>query len=375
MSAIFNAANKLRHYDVSIGGISLVKECIISFEAAYHNNTPVVPGRLVFNDLYDMNRQVVWRDTTVKVYYMDIFDQSATKEFVVTGVNESSDTMGHKTLILSLQDKFSFVLQHCYLTKSFNSDPGTILNSYVSQLGLDQITGYSADMSSISGNVAVVVPKSTNTLDYLLTEFYKRGYSWYQTKKNTTVIKYIDDIVPSSLPENDPGKPYKNETDNQLYKNKIIDIKTSFMNLDKIEPTTTAVAFDPSTKSVLKSGVSDVTSLSLSNDTVDLQSKFYTGNREVFQSTTNFDHQRMITKDSLMKQSEVQIVVNGYVKNDLNQLYELELRGNVSTADSQAKGNMVNNGKYVSSVVVDKMVGDTLIQKIHLGRADLQQAK
>lgn len=39
--------------------------------------------------------------------------------------------------------------------------------------------------------------------------------------------------------------------------------------------------------------------------------------------------------------------------------------------DSQVSGNVVVGGKYISQTITDKMIGDSLIQKIELQRVDL----
>ena len=76
-------------------------------------------------------------------------------------------------------------------------------------------------------------------------------------------------------------------------------------------------------------------------------------------------------KDAFLSRANIEIVVNGYAQNDLNQIYELQLKGNKSTSDGQSKGNLIIGGKYVSYKLIDKIVADTMVQKIMLYRADL----
>lgn len=368
---ILNAANKLKSYSVKIGSIDLIKEVITSVEMSFRNDTPIVLGRLVIDDLYDMNSQHVWRDVTVTVFYMDIYDKYVDMEFCITELKEVYDDSYKKNYVLELQDRFSYVLGHSYLTKSFNADPVTALKKYIDELGLSH---YKTDFDTISSSSEMVVPAHIDNLTFFMGEFYRLGYSFYQTKEKI-VVKHLDKLKPKLLPENDPGKPYKNETDNQLYKNKITAMKTFFMKRDAILPITKSVAYNPGAKIMVSSVDNDNSAYYLSDDPHNLQSVTqgggFHGTRMITQSHMNFDQHRLILKDSFVRQSDVEIVVNGYVKNDLNQIYELELKGNQAGAVQQSKGNTVINGKYISNTVMDKIVGDAIVQKIHLSRADL----
>jgi hypothetical protein len=368
---VLNAGNKLKSYSVKIGSIDLVKEVISSIEISFRNDVPVVLGRVVFNDLYDMNSQLVWRDVSVKVFYMDMFDKSVDMEFYITEIKEVYDDSFKKNYVLELQDKFSYTLGHSYLSKSFKADPVTALKKYIDEL---KLSSYKTDFDSISTTSEMVVPCHVDNLTFFLGEFYRRGYSFYQTKEKI-VIKHIDKLRPKSLPENDPGKPYKNETDNQLYKNKITAMKTFFLRRDAIPAVTKSIAYNPAKKSMDSSTDNDNSAYYLSDDAFNLQNVTpgggFHGTKVITQSHLNFDQHRLVLKDSFVRQSEVEIVVNGYVKNDVNQIYELELKGNQAGGEQQAKGNTVIGGKYVSNTVMDKIVGDAIVQKIHLCRADL----
>lgn len=368
---VLNAGNKLKSYSIKIGNIDLVKEVISSIEISFRNDTPVVLGRVVFDDLYDMNSQVVWRDVSVKVFYMDMFDKSIDMEFYITEVKEVYDESFKKNYVLELQDKFSYTLGHSYLSKSFKADPVTALKKYIDEL---KLSSYKTDFDSISSSSELVIPCHVDNLTFFLGEFYRRGYSFYQTKEKI-IVKHIDKLKPKSLPENDPGKPYKNETDNQLYKNKITAMKTFFLRRDAIPAVTKSIAYNPATKTMASSADNDNSAYYLSDDGFNLQNVTqgggFRGTKVITQSHLNFDQHRLVLKDSFVRQSEVEIVVNGYVKNDVNQIYELELKGNQAGGEQQAKGNTVIAGKYVSNTVMDKIVGDAIVQKIHLSRADL----
>jgi translation elongation factor EF-G len=52
---------------------------------------------------------------------------------------------------------------------------------------------------------------------------------------------------------------------------------------------------------------------------------------------------------------------------------EVDLPGHKGNVKSQFEGNVQSSGHYVSLVVVDKLMGDKLIQKVTLGRSDSQK--
>jgi hypothetical protein len=95
------------------------------------------------------------------------------------------------------------------------------------------------------------------------------------------------------------------------------------------------------------------------------------GKRTITQPYLDFSLHRQILKNSFLKQSELEMAVNGFVKNDINQIYELVLKGNIGNSESEIKGNMINNGKYICNTIIDKILGDSFVQKIYLHRADM----
>lgn len=362
---LFNAANKLNNYNVIIGDIDLVKETILSVEVSYKNNTPVVLGKIIINDLYDLSMLQKWRDVGVQISYIDIFEVEVSKVFTILSVTEQYDDQFKKVFVIELQDIFSYTLEHSYLSKSFNVDLTTALNTYLTRLGIDALDNLTLNLTSVGSVYPFAVPKNMSNLQFFLMEFYKHGFTFYQDKSNV-YVRSLTDLDPTGLPSNGL---FLNETDNQLYKNKIIDIISSLNNRVNILPKTRSLAYDFNTKSMLKDDTNDPTLYSLNTDSFNLQGT--DGERDVYQQHSDFGQHKLMMKDSFMDQSDIEIIVNGYAKNDLNQIYELRLKGNVSSSDSQSKGNLVMNGYYISTEVTDKIVGDTMVQKIALNRADL----
>lgn len=48
----------------------------------------------------------------------------------------------------------------------------------------------------------------------------------------------------------------------------------------------------------------------------------------------------------------------------------MELLGNKGSANTQTEGNVVSSGKYVILSVIDKIIGDKMLQLIEVGRSD-----
>lgn len=358
---IFNAANKLKNYDVTIDDVSLIKECIVSVEISYVNNTPEVIARLLFNDLYDMNLLRTWRDCEVNVSYIDVYDKAVSKDFVITNVTEKYSTENEKLFVIDMQDKFSYTLDNSFLSKGFKTNPLTALQEYISYFEFEDETF----LSEFTENYNFTVPKNMSNLKFFLSEFSRYGYTFYQDKSGICV-KSLTDLLPESLVFNGL---YLNETDNQLYKNKIISLKSSLNNRGYILPQTRSLYYDLYNKNIIHYTDNDNDKYSINTDSFNLQST--DGFKDVCQSRESDGKQTLFLKESFMRQSELEMVVNGYSSNDINQQYQIHLRGNKSTSDSQAKGNLIVNGYYISNEVTDKIVGDTLIQQIKLGRSDL----
>lgn len=371
-SNIFNAANKLKEYSVTVAGLKLAKEVIISLEMAYSNKTPRVIGELVFKDMYDMNLQVDWKGASVSVMYMDLYDKILNKEFRVLDVRESLTENNEKSITLELQDLFSFTLEKSYLPKSFTKDIIAAFDEYLVELGIKPYPNHTFDFSSSSHNNSFTTPYNMTNLHWFENELIRYGYVLYQTK-DKICLKTYDDLIPSKFPPNDPGKPYKDGTDNQLYKNKIYELIPKHVQLKKTPPITRIYAYDIKSKKIQFNEHNTISDLILNDDTANIQETV--GKIDVYQTHLNFDENKLRMREKFMSQYEIEIIVNGYFKNDLNQIYDLDLRGFKGSIESTNKGNMILGGKWVSSKVVDKIIGDSLIQKITLNRADAVKKK
>ncbi len=358
---LFSASNKLNHYGITIGDIDLIKETIISVEIAYINSSPIITGTIIIDDLYDMNLQLEWDQTAIVIKYLDIFETQVQHEFVILNITEKYDDKNDKFFIIEVQDKFSYTLQHSFLSKSFSTNIISCISSYMTQLELTN----TQDFTTLDIKENFTIPQHINNLDAFQIELNKKGFAFYQTK-TAVVIKSISDLKPSELTYNGL---YMNETDNQLYMNRIIEMRNIFNNRRNVPDKTKALGYDFLTKSITTLESNDITDYVLNTDTTNPQDTF--GIKNLYQHHTDYAQNTKEMKDQFLSRADIQIVVNGYNKNDVNQIFELKLKGNKSTADGQSKGNQIINGKYISYGVIDKIVVDSLVQKINLSRVDL----
>ena len=370
---LFGVIGKLKTYGVKIGDLDLIKESIVTAEINFRNDVPVILGRLIITDIIDMNNQVVWRNTPVKIHYIDIYDKILDLEFYITNIIEGYTEDFKKTYIIDLQDKFSHVLSCSYLSKSFNTDIITALNSYITEL---KLTSFKTDFESISETLKFTVPKNINNLTFFMTELFKRGYSFYRTRDNI-VIKHMSKLVPSKLIQNNADKmPYMTNSSNQFYKNKINAVTVQFNKRDSTPPITKSIAYNHETKNMDYSDDNDNSPYYLGNDIINLQTTLagsFKGILEITQPHLNFDMHKLLMKFSFMRGTEIEIVIPGFNSNEINQIYKIEISGNKGSSESQTSGNMIMSGKYVANTIMDKLIGDTLIQKIHLYRTDMNK--
>lgn len=371
MSDEFNITSKLFNHSVQIGTIDLPLDSVVSVEVYFRNDTPKVLCTLIINDIFDMSSYTTWRDQVVTIYYEDIFNNSTKKEYVVLHVEEEYNNIKEKVITLELQDTFSFALEHTFTSKGFITNPILALRSYIDDyLKLTYVSDTTSELDFTAwagADYSFTVPNNINILDWFLSEFTRHGYTFYQTKTKICV-KSLKDLLPSTLPLNDDTH-FTNETNNQLYKNFIHEVKTVLNNRSAILPKTKTLFYDQNKKIMETYEINDAEQYTLNDDVFNLQQNF--GFKNEVQQHLNFDNHEIKLKNSFLKQSMLHIFVPGFIKNDINQIYDIKLSGNKGITKSQVSGNIVIGGKYISCSCADKLFGDSLIQKIVLCRADL----
>ena len=94
-------------------------------------------------------------------------------------------------------------------------------------------------------------------------------------------------------------------------------------------------------------------------------------NSFVFQNRSDNSQQKNDIRERYLRASTSKLVVNGYVNNDINKIIEMELLGNKNSTVTQTEGNIVSSGKYIVLSVIDKIIGDKMIQMLEVGRSDI----
>lgn len=363
MSNFLNAANKLKSYSVKIGSVDLIPETIISLEISHSNKDVIVPGTLVIDDLYDIALLEDLNVIDVEVVYTDIYDKTFEKTFVILKISEFETSKNTKMLSIDLQDKFSYTLETSFYSKSFTGTAIDALKSYLEHLQLKEVL--INDLTSIEEVVQFTIPQDQNNLISLQNEFRKLGCYFFQNR-DSIVIKKLSEMDFSTLPLNGL---YIQQTDNQLYKNIIHDIYVDQANKTNTPPKSRSLAFDIKSKKMvyMETGDPKLYKIDSNNDNY-LQSE--NGQVDVYQTTLNFDQNEYNIREKFVSQNSCIIAVNGYIDNGVNQIYDLRIAGNKSSSKLIADGDLNLNGKWVSTKVVDKIVGDSLVQKITLNRSD-----
>lgn len=368
---ILNPGNKLESYTIKIDDVEIFPHMLKSLEMSYSNNTPVIKGRLIFDDLFDINRIVDIYKAKFEVIFTDIFGVVVEKEFVL--INAKEEFKKDKIVMLEIQDKFSHILKESFMTKSYpkDSDFKTALLEFVDKLELSDFEIIFSE-KEFPKSEGFVVPRNISNLDFFINMFYHDGFYFYQDKESVKVIHHTDLSI-DKLPNNDDEHVYTDQHLNQYYKTKIIDLDISYYNQHKILPKVTSFAYDPLTKSVQKTDNNDKSPYFTGDNTEIEQHDF--GRMSIFQHHLNFDNHDILMRDSYFEQSQIDIIVNGYCSNDLYQIYDVQLKGIRGAQESQDKGNQLLNGKYISLGITDKIIGDSMIQKIKLRRANENKGK
>lgn len=361
---VFSAANKLESYSVKIGTIDLVVDTIISLEMCYKNNTPKVTGKLLIDDLYSLNLLVDWTTIDIEINYTDIKSQLMTKKFKPVLIEEFEHSNYKKAIQINLQDMFSYKLEHSFLSKGFSGTVSEALTAYMTKLELTETLTEFTETELIEN---FVVPKNVNNLDFFIEKFSQQGYYFFQNRESV-LLKSLSDLSIDSLEIKEDL--FTNDTDNKYYKNRIIASKVNFNDRKSIGDKKRTVMFNNESKTIIYNNLNDKSEFSLNDNLSEIQNT--DGFEEITQQhLSENDHNKKI-RDSLIKQNQLEIVVNGFSENKVNQVFNIFLKGNISTSETQILGNLTVSGKYISNIIIDKIVGDSFIQKIYLERSDSQ---
>jgi hypothetical protein len=353
--------------------IKLPNEYVPSFECFFKRHTPTVMGSLLYIDRLDLSKQIDLKTSSVKVYYIDLFNKMFFRTFKIININEIKSENGLKMFEFKLRDSVSYFLDNLYISKSFTGSRVSALSQIFSEYNLSsKLTEtklkFQTEDDGIKGNL--VLNKNLSVLDFFEKEFHRIGYSFYQDKLGM-YVKNKENLLPGKIPEITAA--FSQRITNQFYKNKIyeiITVPTSKEEIDK-QPKQQSFYYDIEKRQMvsINTNIGSLQSeITLNKDNSDIQETV--GFKAKFQNRSDSAQQKSEIIDQFLKLSTSKIVVNGYVDNDINKIVDLEILGEKGNNKSHLAGDIVSSGKYIILSVIDKIVADKMLQLIEVGRSD-----
>lgn len=353
--------------------IKLPNEYVPSFECFFKRHTPTVMGSLLYIDRLDLSKQIDLKTSSVKVYYIDLFNKMFFRTFKIININEIKSENGLKMFEFKLRDSVSYFLDNLYISKSFTGSRVSALSQIFSEYNLSsKLTEtklkFQTEDDGIKGNL--VLNKNLSVLDFFEKEFHRIGYSFYQDKSGM-YVKNKENLLPGKIPEITAA--FSQRITNQFYKNKIyeiITVPTSKEEIDK-QPKQQSFYYDIEKRQMvsINTNIGSLQSeITLNKDNSDIQETV--GFKAKFQNRSDSAQQKSEIIDQFLKLSTSKIVVNGYVDNDINKIVDLEILGEKGNNKSHLAGDIVSSGKYIILSVIDKIVADKMLQLIEVGRSD-----
>lgn len=351
----------------------LNNEEMMSFECCYKRHNPSIYGELIVVEKADIGSIIDFKTVVVKVYFVDVFDEYVYRTFKIINIQESYSNRNMKVYNFKLRDEISYFLDNLYISKSFTISRTNALKEIISTYKLQELLNITklkinTEDDGVKGNL--VLNKNLSVLDFFEKEFNRIGYCFFQDKKGL-YIKNKDNLLPNSLPL--INGIFSQIATNQLYKNKIYEFSNIPAEKEELDKTPKQQSFyyDINQKKVVSidTNISTLQSdLTMNKNTTDMQETV--GFKAKFQNRTDNSQQKNDIRERYLRASRSKLVVNGYVNNDINKIIEMELLGNKGSASTQTEGNIVSSGKYVILSVVDKIIGDKMLQLLEVGRSD-----
>ena len=351
----------------------VMNEEMLSFECCYKRHQCSIFGELVVADKGDISNIINLKTATVQVYFVDNFDEYVYRTFKIININESYNNKNSKIYNFKLRDEVSYFLNNLYISKSFTGSRCSAMKEIISEYSLESLLTntkliFETEDDGITGNL--VLSKNVSVLEYFEKEFDRIGYSFFQTKKGL-YIKNKDNLLPNTLPLIDGV--FSQIATNQLYKNKIYEFKNIPAQKEELDktPKQQSYYYDIAQKKMIPINDNIDTlqgDLTMNKNSTDFQETV--GKKAKFQNRMDNSQQKNDIRERFLQASKSRIVVNGYVNNDINKIIEMELLGNKGNTSTQTEGNVVSSGKYIILSVIDKIIGDKMLQLIEVGRSD-----
>lgn len=351
----------------------LNNEEFISFESFYKRHSITIQGEIVIAEKADLSSVVDLKTSVLKIYIVDLYDKFLFRTFKIINVQESYNNRKQKVFLLKLRDEISYFLDNLYISKSFIGSRVQAFNEIMSTYKLnDLLTAtklkYEFEDDGITGNL--VLNKNLSVLDFFEKEFKRIGFSMYQNKLGLH-IKNKDNLLPSKL-EVIPDI-FSQIATNQLYKNRIYELSTIPAQKEELDKTPKQQSYYYDIKNKQMISINDnidtiAGDIALNKVSSDIQETV--GFKAKFQNRMDALEQKNDIRERFLHLSKSKIIVNGYINNDINKIIEMEFLGNKASSITQIEGNVVSSGKYIILSVIDKIIGDKMLQLLEVGRSD-----
>ncbi len=368
----------LRHveyeiFDKNNKSVKLPIDYVPTFESFFKRHSPSIYGMMIYIDRLDLTKQLDIKTSSIRVYYIDLFNKMFYRTYKIINVNEMKSSNDIKMFEFKLRDNVSYYLDNLYISKSFTGSRVEALKQVFSENNLESYLTptklkFETEDDGIKGNL--VLNKNLSVLDFFEKEFHRIGFSFFQSKDGI-YVKNKENLFPGKVPE--LKDVFSQRITNQLYKNKIYELVTVPANKEEIDkqPKQESYYYDIESRQ-MKKITANIDSLqkqiSMNKGNEDIQETV--GFKAKFQNRYDASQQKTDILEQFLRLSVSKIIVNGYVDNDINKVIELELLGDKGNTKSHLTGDVVSSGKYIILSVIDKIIGDKMLQMLEVGRSD-----
>jgi hypothetical protein len=381
---LFDLASSLRDVKISINKTPILDENILEMEIHWDSKKFEVHASMMLKDNMDLLASFENFDkNVVNIFITDLQDNVVSRDFYIANMNEvKGDGENTKTLVIDLIDVISFTLKNSFISKGYsNCSLSYIINDLFKIFKIETlfdkkyITLDLSETKEIYENI--VIPQDRSVLDFLEFQLNLEGSILFQ-QNTSIVLKNITEVLPSVL-KKDQTKNFKEDVENVNYQYKILEFtaeySSAYSNLQL--PSTSSFVFDPKTKAMIKleSNISDIWDNIKSSNTDEkyIQSTDILNGGKCFRINENNSKDRL-TKETFFHYIEntfVEIFVPGQTKgNNLLEKRGCSFKGSTLHIEGLAEGNTILGGDYIVLKIHDKILGNKMIHRIMLGRAN-----
>lgn len=338
-----------------------------------------VEGKMVLKDTFDFSNQDKFKGTTiVTIYGRDVHEEIFLRRFRVTFVRKEKYNEHSDVFELGLMDIYSYEFKNTYLSKGFYDTPANIIEAYLEELQLNPLLKAERIQKDFetSDKVKLVVPQDRCFYDFIKVELDKLGLVLWQERKKL-VLRKKETILPPLLPLF--NKPFKNNSDVQMYGWLIDDMKIEFNNIVKLNekmPNVDVNCYDFNTK--LENEILMPLSVVYWDNKLSVNESLQTQQTRGVKLTTQerlTDYKiRYDVADTYNMNNSIELTLPGNFKfSQILQRVDLQLKGNINNVESRLKGDKFFSGQYYITSVKDRFIGERLVQRYKINRVDFNE--